>query len=88
MHTRVKLLGDKDADHTQIIGGDTVKLLGEIYPPSPPPRVSAPLMFRVPNTNCAIFFGVLQQLEVVNVTNKFTLLICLFFLKFFTQISK
>ena len=29
MHTRVKLLGgDADEDHTQIIGGNTVKLLG------------------------------------------------------------
>ena len=29
MHTKVKLLGgDADADYTQIIGGDTVKLLG------------------------------------------------------------
>ena len=36
--------GDGDVDHTQIIGGNTVKLLGEIYPPSP--RVSAPLMKR------------------------------------------
>ena len=33
--------GDADEDYTQIIGGDTVKLLGGIYPPSP--RVSAPL---------------------------------------------
>ena len=28
--------GNADEDHTQIIGGDTVKLLEEIYPPSPP----------------------------------------------------
>ena len=28
--------GDADVDHTQIIGGDTVKLLGEYIPPSPP----------------------------------------------------
>ena len=36
MHTRVKLLGGKqDVDHTQTIAGDTVKLLGEIYPPIP-----------------------------------------------------
>ena len=34
--------GDANEDHTQIDGGDTVKLLGEIYPP--PPRVSAPLV--------------------------------------------
>ena len=27
---------DADVDHTQTIGGDTVKLLGEIDPPSPP----------------------------------------------------
>ena len=27
---------DADTDHTQIIGGDTVKLLREIYPPTPP----------------------------------------------------
>ena len=25
--------GDADEDHNQSIGGDTVKLLGEIYPP-------------------------------------------------------
>ena len=34
--------GDADEDHTQIIGGNTVKLLGGIYLPHPP-RVSAPL---------------------------------------------
>ena len=34
--------GDTGVDHTQIIGGDTVKLLGEIYFPHPP-RVLAPL---------------------------------------------
>ena len=34
--------GDADVNHTQTIGGDTVTLLGEIYPPSP--RVSAPLV--------------------------------------------
>ena len=27
---------DADVDHTQIIGEDNVKLLGRIYPPSPP----------------------------------------------------
>ena len=32
--------GDADVDHTQIFGGDTVKLLGDI---PPFPRVSAPL---------------------------------------------
>ena len=32
---------DADVDHTQTIGGDTVKLLGGYIPPSP--RVSAPL---------------------------------------------
>ena len=43
MHTRVKLLGgDADEDHTQIIGRDTVKLLGGYIPH--PPRVSAPLV--------------------------------------------
>ena len=31
--------GDADVDHTQTIGGDTVKLLGDISP-----RVSAPLV--------------------------------------------
>ena len=36
--------GDADEDHTQIIGGDTVKLLRGIYPLHPPPRVSAPLL--------------------------------------------
>ena len=28
--------GDTDVDHTQIIGGYTVKLLGGKYPPHPP----------------------------------------------------
>ena len=43
MQTRVKLLErDAQVDHTQIIGGDTVKLLGDISPQSP--RVSAPLV--------------------------------------------
>ena len=32
--------GDSDVDHTQVIGGDTVKLLRGIYPS----RVSAPLL--------------------------------------------
>ena len=31
--------GDADEDHSQIVGGYTVKLLGGTYPP----RVSAPL---------------------------------------------
>ena len=34
--------GDADEDHTQIVGGYTVKLLGEYIPPTPN-RVSAPL---------------------------------------------
>ena len=33
--------GDADEDHTQIVGGDKVKLLRGIYPPTP--RVLAPL---------------------------------------------
>ena len=33
--------GNADVDHTQIIGGDTAKLLGGYIPPSP--RVLAPL---------------------------------------------
>ena len=42
MHTRVKLLGgNADVDHTQTIGGDTVKLLGGEYIPQLPPRASA-----------------------------------------------
>ena len=38
MHTRVKLIigGDADEDHTQIVGGYTVKLLGGYILPSPP----------------------------------------------------
>ena len=32
--------GDVDVDHTQIIGRDTIKLLGGMYPP----RVLAPLL--------------------------------------------
>ena len=43
MHARVKLLGDADVDHTQIIGGDTVKLLQDISP-----RVSDPLVTELP----------------------------------------
>ena len=35
--------GDADEDHTQIVGGDTVKLLGGYILPLPPLRVSAPL---------------------------------------------
>ena len=35
--------GDADVDHTQTIGGDTIKSLGGIYSPHPP-RVSAPLL--------------------------------------------
>ena len=47
MHTRVKLLGgDADADHTQAIGGDAVKLWGWIYLPILL-RVSSPLVVRL-----------------------------------------
>ena len=42
MHTTVKLLGDANADYTQIIGGDTVKLL-EGYISPPPPGFSTPV---------------------------------------------
>ena len=28
--------GDADEDHTQIVGGYTIKFLGRIYPPIPP----------------------------------------------------
>ena len=35
--------GDADVDHTQAIGGHTIKLLGRIYR-SQSPRVSAPLL--------------------------------------------
>ena len=35
--------GDADVDHIQIIEGDTVKLLGGIYPP----QVSAPMQWRI-----------------------------------------
>ena len=38
-HQRQIIGGDADVDHNQTIGGDTIKLLGGIYPP----RVSAPL---------------------------------------------
>ena len=37
MHTRVKLLeGMQMKTILKLLGGDTVKLLGGIYPPSPP----------------------------------------------------
>ena len=35
--------GDADVDHTQTIGGDTVKLMGDILYIPHPPRVLAPL---------------------------------------------
>ena len=35
-HQRQIIGGDADEDHTQIVGGDTVKLLGGYVPPSPP----------------------------------------------------
>ena len=34
-HQREIIEGDADEDHTQIIGGDTVKFLGGYIPPSP-----------------------------------------------------
>ena len=34
---------DADVDHTQTIGGDTAKLLGEIIPPPPPPGFGIPV---------------------------------------------
>ena len=37
--------GDADKDHTQIIGGDAVKLLGGIYPPIPPPGFRHPWLW-------------------------------------------
>ena len=39
MYAHSNYWGDADVDHSQTIGGDTAKLLGEIYPP----LVSAPL---------------------------------------------
>ena len=35
--------GDADADYTQIIGGDTVKLLEGYISPSPPPGFGTPV---------------------------------------------
>ena len=41
-----KIIGeDADEDHTQIIGGDTVKINGGIYPPNTT-LISAPLPLR------------------------------------------
>ena len=42
MQTIVKLLADADVDHSQIIGGDAVKLLGGIYPPTSPLSFGTP----------------------------------------------
>ena len=44
--------GDADVDHTQSIGGDTVKLLGDISP-----RVSAPLNTPLLNQYLVSWFG-------------------------------
>ena len=41
-HQSQTIEGDADEDHTQIIGGDTVKLLGEIYPSIPPSGFGTP----------------------------------------------
>ena len=41
-HQSQIIWGEADVDHTQIIGGDTVKIFGGYIPPSP--RVSAPLL--------------------------------------------
>ena len=44
LQSQIIVGGDADVDHTQTIGGVTVKLLGGyIRPIPPPPRVSAPL---------------------------------------------
>ena len=59
MHTRVKLLGEggADEDHIQIIGGDAVKLLGDMSPPSPPgfgtPDYGAIYIMYFKNKNCS-----------------------------------
>ena len=41
-HQRQIIEGDADVHHIQTFGGDTIKLLGWIYSPSP--RVLAPLL--------------------------------------------
>ena len=41
--------GDADENHTQIIRGDTVKLLERIYPP-PPPGFRHPCMVQWPSS--------------------------------------
>ena len=38
--------GDADEDHIQVIGGDTFKLLGDIYSPPPPPGFRQPCLVR------------------------------------------
>ena len=43
MHTRVKLLGDANADYTQIIGGGYSQIIGGIYIPIPPPGFDTPV---------------------------------------------
>ena len=66
--------GDADEDHTQIIGGDAVKLLGGY----PPPRVSAPLwpyaavtFMRTEKLELRICFGnVLHSFFVVSEANE------------------
>ena len=63
IQTRVKLLGgDADVDNTQIIGGDTVKLLGGYISPSSP-GFGTPVCVSCPNTTYAALpmtFGIEQ----------------------------
>ena len=54
--------GDADEDHSQIIGGDTVKLLGDISPP-PPPGFRHPWVYDINDKNLN---GSQQNLTEVN----------------------
>ena len=52
-----------DADHNQIIGGDTFKLSGGIYPSIPPLRVSAPLRMTLVSFSVTMPYSTCSTIE-------------------------